>query len=213
MVFLRVRPRQQREQPGAGRQGRQRRGGPACSSHRGSPSAGTGRRALAHPRLVQELKPPRSLTACGRCPPRGPSPPWGGPAAGWSEAPTLPHCVWSLPPKGAQPALGRPGGGLDCWPPRSLTSCGRCPPGRPSPPWGGSAAGWTAGPHAPSLRVVAAPQGGPARLRAAGRRADLFVAGLLIEERGLTAPVLAHFVSLAAPQGDRSPLSGGRVAG
>src|SRR5450830_1676944 len=154
MVFLRVRPRQQREQPGAGRQGRQRRGGPACSSHRGSPSAGTGRRALAHPRLVQELKPPRSLTACGRCPPRGPSPPWGGPAAGW-----------------------------------------------------------TAGPHAPSLRVVAAPQGGPARLGAAGRRADYFVAGLLIEERGQKAPVLAHFVSLAAPQGDRSPLSGGRVAG
>ena len=28
-------------------------------------------------------------------------------------APTLPHFVWSLPPEGAQPALGRPGGGLD----------------------------------------------------------------------------------------------------
>jgi hypothetical protein len=27
-------------------------------------------------------------------------------------APTLPHFVWSLPPKGAQPAFGRPGGGL-----------------------------------------------------------------------------------------------------
>ena len=27
-------------------------------------------------------------------------------------APTLPHCVPSLPPKGAQPAFGRPGDGL-----------------------------------------------------------------------------------------------------
>lgn len=27
-------------------------------------------------------------------------------------APTLPHCVWSLPPEGAQHALGRPGGKL-----------------------------------------------------------------------------------------------------
>ena len=27
-------------------------------------------------------------------------------------APTLPHFVWSLPPRGAQHALGRPGGGL-----------------------------------------------------------------------------------------------------
>ena len=27
-------------------------------------------------------------------------------------APTLPHFVWSLLPKGAQPAFGRPGGGL-----------------------------------------------------------------------------------------------------
>lgn len=27
-----------------------------------------------------------------------------------TKAPTLPHCVWSLPPKGARFALGRPGG-------------------------------------------------------------------------------------------------------
>lgn len=31
-------------------------------------------------------------------------------------APTLRHCVWSLPPEGAQPALGRPGGGLNMAP-------------------------------------------------------------------------------------------------
>jgi len=40
----------------------------------------------------------------------GRRPPWGGPAPAW--APTLSHFVWSLPPKGAQPAFGRPGGGL-----------------------------------------------------------------------------------------------------
>ncbi|RUP32661.1 MAG: hypothetical protein EKK45_05575 [Curvibacter sp.] len=31
-------------------------------------------------------------------------------------APTLPHFVWSLPPEGAQPAFGRPGGGLNVAP-------------------------------------------------------------------------------------------------
>jgi general secretion pathway protein J len=39
-------------------------------------------------------------------------------------APTLPHCVSSLPPKGAQPAFGRPGGGLMA---PTLAPCGtRC---------------------------------------------------------------------------------------
>jgi len=78
----------------------------------------------------------------------GRRPPWGGPAPAWAPtlphfawslpprggparlraagrragllAPTLPHFVWSLPPKGAQPAFGRPGGGLTA----SLQVCG-----------------------------------------------------------------------------------------
>ena len=43
-------------------------------------------------------------------PPKGAQPAFGRPGAGLM-APTLPHCVPSLPPKGAQPAFGRPGAG------------------------------------------------------------------------------------------------------
>ena len=44
-------------------------------------------------------------------PPKGAQPAFGRPGDGLM-APTLPHCVSSLPPKGAQPAFGRPGDGL-----------------------------------------------------------------------------------------------------
>ena len=54
--------------------------------------------------------------ACCAAPPRGRTPPWGGPAAD-SFAPTLGTACPSLPPEGANPALGRPGGGL-IWPGR-----------------------------------------------------------------------------------------------
>ena len=54
-------------------------------------------------------------------------------------APTLPHCVSSLPPKGAQPAFGRPGDGLMA---PTLPHCvPSLPPKGPSPPSGGRAPG------------------------------------------------------------------------
>src|SRR5450830_552547 len=65
-----------------------------------------------------------------------------------------------------------------------------------APPGGDGGGGLS--PHAPSLRVVAAPRGGPARLRAAGRRADSFVVGLLELQEGLSAP---HFVWSLSPRG------------
>ena len=56
-----------------------------------------------------------------------------------SSAPTLPAARGSLPPEGAAPALGRPGGGAP--PPRSPLRVVRCPPRGLPPPWGGPAAG------------------------------------------------------------------------
>ncbi len=49
--------------------------------------------------------------------------------------PTLPHCVSTLPPEGAQPAFGRPGGGLTR-PPRSRTACRSLPPEGAQPAFG-----------------------------------------------------------------------------
>src|SRR5450830_71400 len=74
-----------------------------------------------------------------------------------------------------------------------------------APPGGDGGGGLS--PHAPSLRVVAAPRGGPARLRAAGRRADSFVVGLLELQEGLSAP---HFVWSLPPRGGPARL---RAAG
>ncbi len=41
-------------------------------------------------------------------PPKGAQPAWGGPALRLLT-PTLAHCVWPLPPEGELPCLGRPG--------------------------------------------------------------------------------------------------------
>src|SRR5450830_1733118 len=74
-----------------------------------------------------------------------------------------------------------------------------------APPGGDGGGGLS--PHAPSLRVVAAPRGGPARLRAAGRRADSFVVGLLELQEGLSAP---HFVWSLSPRGAAGRLGAAR---
>src|SRR5450830_66703 len=187
--------------------------------------------ALGRPGAGLGCEPPRSLTSCGRCPPEGPQAALGRPGAGL--APSFQAC-WT--PKRAcrtlasfhSLPLGRPGGGVGCAPPRSLTSCGRCPPGGRRPPrggpapacllrcrpvgpprepvgpslrftrcpLGGRAAAWVVSPHAPSLRVVAAPRGAAGRLGAAQRRPDSFVVGLLDPQEGLWGP---RFGSLAAP--------------
>ncbi|RYF00949.1 MAG: hypothetical protein EOO32_05625, partial [Comamonadaceae bacterium] len=55
---------------------------------------------------------PTLPTACGSLPPEGAQPALGRPGGGLAVAPTLPAACGSLPPEGAQPALGRPGGGL-----------------------------------------------------------------------------------------------------
>src|SRR5450830_261814 len=74
-----------------------------------------------------------------------------------------------------------------------------------APPGGDGGGGLS--PHAPSLRVVAAPRGGPARLRAAGRRVDSFVVGLLELQEGLSAP---HFVWSLSPRGAAGRLGAAR---
>lgn len=52
-------------------------------------------------------------------------------------APTLPHCVWSLPPEGA----GLAWGGLARWPmaPTLATVCAALPPEGADLAWGGRA--------------------------------------------------------------------------
>ena len=62
-------------------------------------------------------------------PPKGAQPAFGRPGDGLM-APTLPHCVSSLPPKGAQPAFGRPGDGLMA---PTRTPCVPSPPPKAAP--------------------------------------------------------------------------------
>ena len=54
---------------------------------------------------------PTLVTGVYFLPPEGAQPALGRPGGGWM-APTLVTCLYSLPPEVAQPALGRPGGGL-----------------------------------------------------------------------------------------------------
>ena len=60
---------------------------------------------------------PTLPTACGSLPPEGAEPALGR-SGGWVGTPTLPTACGSLPPEGAEPALGRPGGGFG-WPARA----------------------------------------------------------------------------------------------
>ena len=55
---------------------------------------------------------PTLVAARTALPPEGAQPALGRPGGGMSDAPTLVAARTALPPEGAQPALGRPGGGL-----------------------------------------------------------------------------------------------------
>ncbi len=63
--------------------------------------------------------------------------------------PTLGTACAALPPEGANPALGRPGGG-GCLAPTLATACAALPPEGANPPWGGPAVDCVA----PALEVV-----------------------------------------------------------
>jgi acetyl-CoA synthetase len=83
----------------------------------------------------------------GSLPPEGAEPALGRPGGGlW--APTLPAAPGSLPPEGAEPALGRPGGGL--WAPTLPAAPGSLPPEGAEPALGRPGGGlW-----APTLPAV-----------------------------------------------------------
>ncbi len=76
---------------------------------------------------------PTLPTACGSLPPEGAAPAFGRPGGG-GVAPTLPTACGSLPPEGAAPAFGRPGGGGVA--PTLPTACGSLPPEGAAPAFG-----------------------------------------------------------------------------
>ncbi len=72
--------------------------------------------------MYQKYVAPTLPAVRGSLPPEGAQPALGRPGGGLNLAPTLPAARGSLPPEGAQPALGRPGGGLTAAP--TLTAAG-----------------------------------------------------------------------------------------